>query len=89
MKKSLWIFLAVLAIAAVLLLIFLPRLGAAEDTKTQQPEPLTEEGLPLDTNPAGTSSETQTADAQQEAAPNIDPGTGMELEEDELPIATP
>jgi len=89
MKKIIWIILAVLALAAVLLLVFLPHGGAGKDTKAQEPVPLTEEGLPLDTDPAGTSAENQSADAEQEAEPNIDPGTGIELDEDELPIATP
>ncbi len=89
MKKIIWIILAVLALAAVLLLVFLPQAGAGKDTKAQESAPLTEEGLPLDTNPSGTSAETQSTDDEQEPAPNIDPGTGMELEEDELPIATP
>ena len=89
MKKTIWIILAVLALAAVLLLVFLPRAGAGKDAKAQEPAPLAEDGLPVDTAPADASAESQSGDAEQEAEPNIDPGTGMELEEDELPIATP
>jgi hypothetical protein len=86
MKKYLWIALAVIAVAALVLLLVLPRGGKAEGPKT---EFLTEEGLPLDTGSSGGNAGAGQTGPAPEASPNIDPGTGMELEQDELPIATP
>ena len=86
-KRFLWVLVALIAIAAIVLVIVLPR-GAQE----KKADPVLEtagndESLPLDTGaakaPSGESGE------DTESAPNIDPGTGMELEEDELPILTP
>ncbi len=65
----------------------------ALDRELPDEEILDEEGLPLDTGAGTASASTDAASldtgAEEETEPNIDPDTGMEREEDELPILTP
>ena len=73
MKKYRWLLLALIAVVAVILMIAL--LGGHNEEKSN-------------------TSDSYSVDAEElkeedEYVPNIDPGTGMELEEDELPIMTP
>ena len=70
--------------------------------KPEEPEPEKESGpalaegeLPLDVTQPKPANETTgdqsstPAPQQAEASPNVDPGTGMELEDDELPLDIP
>ena len=73
MKKYRWLLLALIAVVAIILMIAL--LGGPNEEKSDK-------------------SDSYSVDAEElkeedEYVPNIDPGTGMELEEDELPIMTP
>ena len=84
--------LVILAAVAVVLAIVLPHAGEAKDAQTAESAQEQAEDLPLDTSFVVSDSQSEIADQTDpapEASPNIDPGTGMELEEDELPIMTP
>lgn len=85
--KLLTVLLAVLAVAAILLVLLLPRAGEAKKDDPAAEVILNNEGLPLDTSASTTAAGSVGTDT--ESSPNIDPGTGMELEDDELPILTP
>lgn len=75
-RKSLWILLALLAVAAVILLTALLHSGGPESSDPEAPD-LAETSL----------DETDEVDDQEtEYRTRIDPATGLELEEDELPI---
>lgn len=78
------VLLALIAVVALILMIALLR-GCQQDTQT--PEATVDPELPMDTSPLEPG-QTGTAvpDATGESKPNIDPETGMELEQDELPI---
>ena len=71
--KHRWLLLALIAVVAIILMIAL--LGGPNEEKSDK-------------------SDSYSVDAEElkeenESVPNIDPNTGMELEEDELPIMTP
>ena len=96
MKKGLvWALLALLVVVAVVLTIALPkRAGLGQDVSRPRDlsQQLLDEGeRPLDSfahdDAAALSDSAEQED--EELVPNIDPGTGMELEENELPIMTP
>ena len=96
MKKGLvWALLALLVVVAVVLTIALPK-RAGLDRDASRPRALSrqllDEGeLPLDSFPHDDAAALSDSAEQEdeELVPNIDPGTGMELEENELPIMTP
>ena len=98
MKKSRWILLALVIVAAVIVLAALLRsCGKNEQTGEQGAYSAGAEengddlGLPMDDSSAsGDASALSDGDqAAGDSASNVDPLTGLELEEDELPIIAP
>ncbi len=78
------VLLALIAVVALILVIALLR-GCQQDT--QAPEATVDPELPMDTSALTPGEAGSTAAGETgESKPNIDPETGMELEEDELPI---
>ncbi len=81
--------MALLVVAAAILLVALLRSVEPEPKAASDPKSA-EELSPEETSgslPA--SSYEDEEETGEESSPNIDPATGMVLEEDELPIATP
>ena len=79
-RRTKAVLLALIAVVALILVIALLR-GCQQDSAPVDPE------LPMDTSPLipGEPSAAEPSE-EGEKQPNIDPETGMELEEDELPI---
>ena len=97
--------MALIAVAAVILLTVLLRGGGSGDSKTADEPKTAETGneetdmdldIPIDSTPMSSGSvsapsegEDPPAEPTVEPTPNIDPVTGIELDEDELPIIAP
>ena len=78
------VLLALIAVVAIILVIALLR-GCQQDTHA--PEATVDPELPMDTSPLVPGEPSVIEPSEEgENLPNIDPETGMELEEDELPI---
>ena len=79
-KRTRAVLLVLIAVVALILVIALLR-GCQQDQAPVDPE------LPMDTSPL-VPGEPSVAEPSEEGehVPNIDPETGMELEEDELPV---
>lgn len=76
------VLLALIAVVALILVIALLR-GCQQDSAPVDPE------LPMDTSPLVSGGPSAAEPSEEgEPVPNIDPETGTELEEDELPIIT-
>ena len=85
-KRTKWVLLALIAVVAIILVVALLR-GCQQDAdKVGDPEP---GELPLDDSPLTPVDSFEEDEAPEESPkPNIDPESGIELEEDELPIIT-
>ncbi len=83
-KRTKWVLLALIAIVAIILVVALLRGCQQDPGKNTDPDV-----LPLDDSPLASAEQSEDAEEAVEAAqPNIDPESGIELEEDELPIIT-
>ncbi len=81
-RRTKAVLLALIAVVALILVIALLR-GCQQDQAPVDPE------LPMDTSPLVPGEPSVIEPSEEgENLPNIDPETGMELEEDELPIVT-
>ena len=85
-KRTKWVLLALIAVVAIILVVALLR-GCQQDADNVG-EPESGE-LPLDDSPLS-HADSYEEDESPEGSPkpNIDPESGIELEEDELPIIT-
>ncbi len=85
-KRTKWVLLALIAVVAIILVVALLR-GCQQDAEVEaEPDP---GELPMDSSPLlPVDPSEQDEEETVTSKPNIDPGSGIELEEDELPILT-
>ncbi|MBR3475453.1 MAG: hypothetical protein IKH34_10390 [Oscillospiraceae bacterium] len=78
--------LALIAVAAIILMIALLR--SCQQNPGNPAKPSSESEMPLDDSPLLPGEDSEIVEETDGPTFRIDPDSGMELEEDELPIAT-